>query len=80
MYLLFCLLSLAKMNLRNDETGKKEVIQRLKKVAPKAERMGIILGVESYLNAKEHLDIIEQVGSKNVKALYRLPQYSRCRL
>ncbi|MGI8634958.1 MAG: sugar phosphate isomerase/epimerase family protein, partial [Segetibacter sp.] len=55
-------------DLRNDEAGKKEVINRLKKVAPKAEKMGIVLGVESYLSAKEHLDIIEQVGSKNVKA------------
>ncbi len=55
-------------DLRNDEAGKKEVINRLKKVAPKAEKMGIILGIESYLSAKEHLDIIEQVGSKNVKA------------
>ena len=56
-----------KNDLRNDEKGKKEVISRLKKVAPKAEKMGIILGLESYLNAAEHLDIIERVGSKNVK-------------
>lgn len=40
----------------------------VKKAAPKAEKSGIILGIESYLNAAEHLDIIEQVGSKNVKA------------
>ncbi|MBD0278513.1 MAG: TIM barrel protein, partial [Flavisolibacter sp.] len=58
----------SKNDLRNDEQGKKEVISRLKKVAPKAEKEGIILGVESYLNAAEHLEIIEQVGSKNVKA------------
>lgn len=58
----------SKNDLRNDKPGKKEVIKRLKKVAPKAEKMGIILGIESYLSAKEHLDIIEQVGSKNVKA------------
>ncbi|GEO09674.1 sugar phosphate isomerase/epimerase family protein [Segetibacter aerophilus] len=57
-----------KNDLRNDEAGKKEVIRRLKRAAPKAEKQGIILGVESYLNAREHLDIIEQVGSKNVKA------------
>lgn len=56
-----------KNDLRNDEPGKNEVIKRLKKVAPKAEKQGIILGIESYLNAAEHLDIIEQVGSKNVK-------------
>lgn len=56
-----------KNDLRNDEKGTKEVISRLKKVAPKAEKMGIILGLESYLNAAEHLDIIERVGSKNIK-------------
>lgn len=57
-----------KNDLRNDEQGKKEVIRRLKMVAPRAEKMGIILGIESYLNAEEHLEIIEQVGSRNVKA------------
>jgi sugar phosphate isomerase/epimerase len=56
-----------KNDLRNDERGKKEVVSRLKKVAPKAEQNGVILGIESYLNGAEHLDIIEQVGSKNVK-------------
>jgi sugar phosphate isomerase/epimerase len=57
-------------DLRNDEKGKQEVIRRLKKVAPKAEREGIILGVESYLDAAGHLDIIEGVGSRSVKAYY----------
>jgi len=56
-----------KNDLRNDDTGKKEVVSRLKKIAPKAEQNGVILGIESYLNAAEHLDIIEKAGSKNVK-------------
>ena len=60
----------SKNDLRNDEKGRKEVIKRLKKVSPKAEQMGIILGIESYLNAAEHLNIIEQVGSKNVKVYF----------
>ena len=59
-----------KNDLRNDTAGKKEVISRLKKVAPHAEKNGIILGIESYLNADEHLDIIDQVGSKNIKVYY----------
>ncbi|MEJ7738625.1 MAG: sugar phosphate isomerase/epimerase family protein [Chitinophagaceae bacterium] len=57
-----------KNDLRNDEQGKKEVIRRLKIAAPHAEKQGIILGIESYLNAAEHLEIIEKVGSGNVKA------------
>jgi len=60
----------AKNDLRNDAPGKKEVIRRLKKVAPKAENLGITLGIESYLSAEEHMDIIQQVGSKGVKVYY----------
>ncbi|MBZ5859347.1 sugar phosphate isomerase/epimerase family protein [Flavihumibacter profundi] len=57
-------------DLRNDTAGKKEVISRLKKVAPHAEKNGIILGIESYLNADEHMEIIDRVGSKNIKVYY----------
>ncbi len=60
----------SKNDLRGDDRGKKEVITRLKKVAPKAEKLGITLGIESYLNAAEHMDIIEAVGSKNIKVYY----------
>ncbi len=60
----------SKNDLRNDDAGKKEVISRLKKVAPHAEKNGITLGIESYLNAKEHLEIIDAVGSKNIKVYY----------
>ena len=59
-----------KNDLRNDAAGKNEVISRLKKVTPHAEKNGIILGIESYLNADEHLDIIDRVGSKNIKVYY----------
>jgi sugar phosphate isomerase/epimerase len=59
-----------KNDLRNDEKGKKEVIQRLKKVAPKAERKGITLGLESYLSAEELTDILQGVGSKSIKVYY----------
>lgn len=57
-------------DLRNDEQGKKEVIRRLKAVAPKAEKNGVILGIESYLSGEEHLQIMEAVGSKNVRCYY----------
>jgi L-ribulose-5-phosphate 3-epimerase len=59
-----------KNDLRNDEKGKAEVVRRLKKVAPKAEKAGITLGIESYLTAEEHLDIMEKVGSNAVKVFY----------
>ena len=57
-------------DLRNDDVGKKVVIERLKKVAPHAEKNGITLGIESWLSAQEHLDIIHAVGSKAVKVYY----------
>jgi sugar phosphate isomerase/epimerase len=56
-----------KNDLRNDEAGIREVIKKLKTVAPKAEQSGIILGIESYLNGADHLRIMDAVGSKNVK-------------
>jgi L-ribulose-5-phosphate 3-epimerase len=56
-----------KNDLRNDEQGKKVVIERLKEAARKAEKNGIILGIESYLDATEHLAIIDKVDSPNVK-------------
>jgi L-ribulose-5-phosphate 3-epimerase len=59
-----------KNDLRNDDTGKKEVVKRLKKAALKAEKNGVILGIESYLTAAEHLEIIKAVGSRNIKCYY----------
>lgn len=60
----------AKNDLRGDEAGEREVIRKLKVVAPKAEKQGVILGIESYLSAEEHMEIIQQVGSKNLKVYY----------
>ncbi|HEV7347440.1 sugar phosphate isomerase/epimerase family protein [Telluribacter sp.] len=60
----------SKGDLRNDEAGKKAVIERLKKVAPHAEKQKVILGIESYLSAQEHLDIMQAVGSPAVKVYY----------
>jgi L-ribulose-5-phosphate 3-epimerase len=59
-----------KNDLRGDEKGRQEVIRRLKNVAPKAERMGITLGIESYLSATELVDIIQKVGSNAIKVYY----------
>jgi len=57
-------------DLRNDEVRKKAAVDILKKVAPRAEAKGITLGIESYLNAEEHLDIMNKVASKNVKVYF----------
>ncbi len=57
-------------DLRNDQEGKDIVVERLKRVAPKAEKAGVFLGVESWLSAEQHLEIIERVGSPAVKVYY----------
>lgn len=59
-----------KGDLKNDPEGQKEVIRRLKEVAPLAEKSGVILGIESWLSAEEHMAIIDGVGSDAVRVYY----------
>jgi L-ribulose-5-phosphate 3-epimerase len=60
----------SKDDLRDDPAGVDEVVRRLKAVAPKAEKASVILGIESWLNAEQHLDILERVGSQAVQVYY----------
>ena len=60
----------SKNDLRNDKPGQRVVIDKLKAVAPKAERAGVVLGIESWLSAPEHIAIIDAVGSPAVKVYY----------
>ncbi len=57
-------------DLRNDPKGVDAVVQRLKQVAPKAEKAGVVLGFESWLSAPQHLEILGQVGSRSVQVYY----------
>ena len=57
-------------DLQNDKEGTDAVVEKLKKVAPKAEESGVVLGVESWLSAEQHLDIVNRVGSPAVKVYY----------
>jgi sugar phosphate isomerase/epimerase len=57
-------------DLRNDKAGVDEVVKRLKSVAPKAEMASVSLGIESWLSAEQHLEILDRVGSKAVKVYY----------
>jgi L-ribulose-5-phosphate 3-epimerase len=61
-----------KGDLRNDPDGQAEVIRRLRRVAPKAEQQGIVLGIESWLSAPEHLRILDAVRSPSVRVYYDL--------
>jgi len=60
----------SKDDLRDDPAGVDEVVRRLKAVAPKAEQAGVILAIESWLSADQHLEILDRVGSKAVQVYY----------
>lgn len=60
----------SKNDLKNDPKGTQVVIERLKAVAPKAEKAGVVLGIESWLSAPEHMVIIDAVGSPAVQVYY----------
>lgn len=57
-------------DLRGDPAGVNEVVKRLKAIAPKAEKAKVSLGIESWLSAEEHLEILDRVGSSAVKVYY----------
>ncbi len=59
-------------DLRDDQAGTDEVVRRLKLVAPKAEKAGVSLGIESWLSAEQHLRILDRVGSDAVRVYYDL--------
>ncbi|MBI5686366.1 MAG: sugar phosphate isomerase/epimerase [Verrucomicrobia bacterium] len=60
----------SKGDLCDDKPGTDEVVKRLKAVAPKAEKAGVILAIESWLSAEAHMDIIQRVGSPAVQVYY----------
>jgi len=56
--------------LRKDAQGVEVVVNRLRRVAPKAQEAGVVLGIESYLSAAEHIDIVKRVESPAVQVYY----------
>jgi sugar phosphate isomerase/epimerase len=59
-----------KGDLKDDPAGTEAVIQSLKRLAPRAEKAGIILALESTLSAEAHQKIIGAVGSPAVAVYY----------
>jgi sugar phosphate isomerase/epimerase len=60
----------SKGDLRDDPAGVDETVRRLKQLAPKAEKAGVILGLESWLSGPQHVDILDRVGSPAVQVYY----------
>ena len=59
-----------KGNIIDNRQLQDSVIRRLKKVAPKAEKAGVVLGLETRLDADAHLRILDAVGSPAVQVYY----------
>jgi sugar phosphate isomerase/epimerase len=59
-----------KGDLKNDKKGVEVVIQRFKEIAPQAEKAGVVLGIESWLSAEEHMAIVDKVSSSAVQIYY----------
>ncbi|WP_345950652.1 sugar phosphate isomerase/epimerase family protein [Mucilaginibacter sp. PAMB04274] len=46
------------------------VIERLKLIAPKAEEVGVVIGIETSLNATDEAKLLDEVGSKAIKSYF----------
>jgi L-ribulose-5-phosphate 3-epimerase len=57
-------------DLKGDKPGIDRTVAVLKELAPRAEKAGVILGIENYLKAEENLDILDRVGSRAVQVYY----------
>ena len=57
-------------DLKGDEQGTDVVVKRLRRVAARAQEAGVTLGIESWLSAQQHIDIIEKVESPAVRVYY----------
>lgn len=54
-------------DFRADSKRKDVAVQKIKNVIAAAEKRGVTLGIESYLDAKGHIDIVERVKSDRLK-------------
>jgi len=61
-----------KGDLLGDKKGIDVVVEKLKKISPKAEKAGVTLAVESYLTAEQQMDILNRVNSRAVGVYYDL--------
>ncbi|UCF43466.1 MAG: TIM barrel protein [Planctomycetota bacterium] len=57
-------------DLSGDAEGRKIVARKLKVLAPKAERAGVVLGLESLMSAEQNMEIIDSVGSPAAQVYY----------
>ncbi|MGQ9591411.1 MAG: sugar phosphate isomerase/epimerase family protein [Planctomycetota bacterium] len=54
----------------DDEPAMGRLVRLLREVAPRAERLGLALGIENYLSAEDNARILDRVGSPAVQVYY----------
>lgn len=57
-------------DILNDEAGRKRVAKKMKRLAPAAENAGVTFGIESWLNAEQHMRLLDEINSPAVKVYY----------
>jgi len=57
-------------DLKDDKAGTDAVVAAFRHLAPKAQKAGVILGIESWLSAEQHVDILNRVASPAVQVYY----------
>ena len=67
----------SKSDMKNKPELQKIAVERLKMIAPMAEKLGITLGLETWLNKEEHMRVIDAVGSDAVKVYYDTANMNR---
>lgn len=55
-----------------DQRGVDRVVNALRQIAPRAEDLGVVMGLENTLSAKQNLEIIERVESDHLQVYYDL--------
>jgi L-ribulose-5-phosphate 3-epimerase len=53
-----------------DQAGLKRVVDVLRLVVPRAEKQGVVIGIENTLTAVQSLELIERIGSPTVQVYY----------
>jgi len=65
-------------DLRGDTKGTDAVVAKLKNLASKAEKAGVVLGFESWLSAEQHMNILRRVGSPALQVYYDVGNSHKC--
>lgn len=55
--------------MKNPELGP-EIVERLKQIAPLAEKAGVVIGIETALSAAEEVKLLNEVGSKAIQIYF----------